>query len=419
MSSLEDYFASLYAEAAVAGGGTGQATATITPPSLPGAGLAESRPQTNVGIAPYAAPAPSSTMTLDQFLATQQPADYYGMGEPVRNNYLQPQAQPAEPPMTQEEFDYGLLQLGATPYAARYTEEQIYALRSAVGQAQDAVQAYNPGPTLREMALAEDPTQAIYGDPFGEAYRSVRNPINEVYKDYLRDPILKPAVSTALDYLKPVAPNLGFNVNRDILGPIPKVPEITNRGLTNVIVPQNIEQALLELVPGIGTVPGTTSALRNAARQVLDNPALLRRLALAQGKSMDEIAALVGRMLDPDYAAVRTAKGGSGLSDEAYDALKRTPGAAESVMKTTPDVVPSRTALPEAGKTITRNFNQTGVTITGEELPNTYQVTIGRGRQLATGRGEGSDLTALSDARHFLKTLQEENPEARFIGFPT
>src|SRR3990167_5783731 len=141
MSSLEDYFASLYAEAAVAGGGTGQATATITPPSLPGAGLAESRPQTNVGVAAYAAPAPSSTMTLDQFLATQQPADYYGMGEPVRNNYLQPQAQPAEPPMTQEEFDYGLLQLGATPYAAGYTEEQIYALRSAVGQAQDAALA--------------------------------------------------------------------------------------------------------------------------------------------------------------------------------------------------------------------------------------------------------------------------------------
>src|SRR3990167_1551015 len=398
MPTIEEYLNSIAAEYATATSNQVNIPATVAPQYYP-----------------TPAPAPVAP-SPDEFMGLGK-SEYYDYGGAQYPDYA-----PEQEATYDAALGGALTAIAATTpeaLAAGYSPEQRYDIEQGQANAYEGVAATRPSPDLREMALADDPTQAIYGDPFGEAYRSVRNPINEVYKDYLRDPILKPAVSTALDYLKPVAPNLGFNVNRDILGPAPVLPEITNRGLTDVLVPQNIEQALMELVPGIGTVPGTTSALRNAARQVLDNPALLRRLALAQGKSMDEIAALVGRMLDPDYAAVRTAKGGSGLSDEAYDALRRTPGAAESVMKTTPDVVPSRTALPEAGKTITRNFNQTGVTITGEELPNTYQVTIGRGRQLATGRGEGSDLTALSDARHFLKTLQEENPEARFIGFPT
>ena len=66
----------------------------ITPPSLEGgAGLAEGRPETNIGVAPYAPPTPTPQPyalgpELDYLFQT--PSDYYGMGPPPAVNFTQP-----------------------------------------------------------------------------------------------------------------------------------------------------------------------------------------------------------------------------------------------------------------------------------------------------------------------------------------
>src|SRR3990167_5963741 len=203
------------------------ATGTITPPAFQGsAGIAQGRIET--------------------------PTSY----EPNYANYQPPAVQEPEDPVWAAAVSNMLQSISAQnaqfldPYNEPYKEQQGI-IEQGMANAQQGVQATYPGPTLRDLALQDQDVGRTQMTPFSDAYRSIRNPINEVYGQYVRDP-LEDVVSTGLGAARIAVPGLdlgieGYNALARRAPDVPFVgwdvtPEITNRGVANLVVPQNIEQ---------------------------------------------------------------------------------------------------------------------------------------------------------------------------------
>src|SRR3990167_6073288 len=286
----------------------------------------------------YGPPAPAPLApSLDDFMGMGT-SQYYEYGGAQYPDYA-----PEQEAIYGAALNNALTGIAATTpeaLAGGYSPEQRYAIEQGQANAYEGVAATRSSPDLREMALYPEAFGRTYEQPdiFGDFYRDITRPANQAIK-YVREPLLDVAelggrvLGTALtagqEPLRQGLQELGVN--------LPGGGEVGARGArtaADIALPRNIEELLLELVPGMGTVPGVVSA----AREALSNPALLRRLVQATGRNADEVVAGLRRLATEEAGFARVP--GGGLSDEAYDALKRTPGAAESVMRTTPDVVP-------------------------------------------------------------------------------
>ena len=137
----------------------------ITPPSFEGgAGIAESRPQTNVGIAPY-----------ENVFETQTPRS------------------PEEDAVFSRAISNMLASISnqnPQALAGGYNEEQQYALEQGQAQAQQGIAATRPSPTLRELGL--------YPEEFGRPYETQRPDVfgdilKGTYNTYMTDiPVISP-----------------------------------------------------------------------------------------------------------------------------------------------------------------------------------------------------------------------------------
>lgn len=202
----------------------------------------------------------------------------------------------AQGPLLSPEFTGGdLSQYGNVYNYAQEQQANQYAIDTANQAAQQAITATSPGPDLRTLALQnQDVGRTV---KFAPLFSGIIDPVNQnFFQPYIRDPLVNAFEEAGGAYQRAFSPLGSTNESQG---------RAIGRTIGEMVVPQNIQQLALEFVPGIGTVPGVTSAIREGA--------LTAGRGAARGAA--NLAERSIMALDPESAVIRAAVGGGKVDD--------------------------------------------------------------------------------------------------------